>query len=122
MKQQQFNNESFRKKQAYTIVSSPSINSMVNDLVALRCANDVALKGPARHACTIFVEKNQSCFKPSFNRYQSRKLCIEKEKRRKKLPYENARFSIRKQSFMQPSLQQEIILYREVNTCRRNGN
>ena len=67
------------------ISTNPSIKSLEQDLVAMRCANDVVLNGstmpyrPARHSCAIFVEKNQSCFKPTIVRYQSRELCPERK-------------------------------------------
>ncbi len=96
MTKQLYGQNSFKKKQDnFNIISTPGINSLVSDLVSLRCTNDIAMKGSARHCCAIFVEKNQSCFKPYFNGYEPRELQPEKERRRKKSISCNKQYSIR---------------------------
>uniref|UniRef100_A0A6G6AAU2 Uncharacterized protein n=1 Tax=Borely moumouvirus TaxID=2712067 RepID=A0A6G6AAU2_9VIRU len=66
----------------FTIVNNKAIDSLVKDLVSIRCDSDVTQRGPARHCAAIFIEKNQSCFKPTVNRYQSRKLLSEEARKR----------------------------------------
>ena len=69
-----------QQKPKFKVVSNQAINSLVDNLVKMRCASDVTGGCNARHCCAIFIEKNQSCFKSASQRYQPRKLCTSKER------------------------------------------
>ena len=61
----------------YVIMSSPAIDTLVSDLVTMRCAGDIVPNRQARHCSAIFLEKNGSYFKNPIIRDQSRQLCDE---------------------------------------------
>lgn len=84
--QENANNICFHQNN-YKVVSNHAILSLVDKLVKIRCTNDATDENKARHCCAIFMEKNQSCFKPGCQRYQPRKLYYETEKykRRRKI-------------------------------------
>lgn len=82
------------KKPIQTIISSSAIQNIVDKLVRIRCSSDgenyksrttTPNRGSMRHSCAIFIEKNQTCFKPTNNRNKSRKLFSEKKEHRKRL-------------------------------------
>lgn len=98
--------QSAPKPNNFSIITNPAIHTIVDDLVKKRCVIDVNHSGPARHICAIFVEKNQSCFKPTDNRNQPREFYPEKNKPRH-------RHKIR------PS--KKKLLLQQSYTCRRNG-
>ncbi|AGF85530.1 hypothetical protein QJ854_gp252 [Moumouvirus goulette] len=76
----------------FTVVKNKAIDLLVDELVSLRCASDVTQRGPARHCAAIFIEKNQSCFKPTVNWYQSRELLPEEARKRSRKKQRERRY------------------------------
>lgn len=59
-------------------VSTPSINAMIPKMVQTICNNDFLHPSSSRHCCSIFIEKNKSCFQTAINRYQLREKLYKK--------------------------------------------
>ncbi|AGC01766.1 hypothetical protein H012_gp699 [Acanthamoeba polyphaga moumouvirus] len=76
----------------FTVVNNKAIDLLVEELVSIRCASDVTQRGPARHCAAIFIEKNQSCFKPTINWYQSRELLPEEARKRSRKKQRRRRY------------------------------
>ncbi|BCS82939.1 hypothetical protein QLL95_gp1184 [Cotonvirus japonicus] len=93
-------------KPKYSIVSPDNfaIKSLIDDLVLMRCTNDMILpKYPARHACSLFLE-NKSCFKSAFYRHKPPKLPSQKNRGFRKKKSNQMRSQISKQRQTHPIL------------------
>ncbi|AZL89548.1 hypothetical protein QKC54_gp0268 [Megavirus baoshan] len=73
----------------YSIVSDPELTILVDKLVSIRCASDVAKdENTARHCAAVFRGKGLSCFKCAIDGYQSPKLSSQKKRKRPGEKYE----------------------------------